>query len=248
MKLDRAALLDRLAADHALGLLPPNAARRFEHVLREQPTARAASHAWERRLARLYDVLPPVAPSSDSWTAIATRTGAPPALFRPRSPARVFTWRGLVAASVGGALLVGLVVRMAPDAVISLDDFARHEQRLPQGHVGVLTDARGLPVAVAGAPRQGTRLTLNFITRVPTPPDKALQLWVVPRGRAPFALGALPSQTANDGGRVQLELGAPADSLFADQPRLAISVEAGPIHDGGKPAAFILEGPCVPLR
>src|SRR5512133_1490187 len=74
-------LLERLAAAHALGTLRGGARRRFEHVARQSPTARAAALLWQERFAALTELQPTEAPSANVWKRIenlliAQRPGA----------------------------------------------------------------------------------------------------------------------------------------------------------------------------
>ena len=68
---DKPELLDKLAANYALGTLRGPARRRFEAMARDSVVARVAILTWQERLAGLTEIASEVAPPPYVWTRIA---------------------------------------------------------------------------------------------------------------------------------------------------------------------------------
>ena len=77
MNYDRPDLLDRLAADYALGVLRYRARARFERLCANLVPALVARQRWEDRLLPLALALAPVAPTVTVWPGIQRRIDAP---------------------------------------------------------------------------------------------------------------------------------------------------------------------------
>lgn len=243
MNYDRPDLLDKLASEYVLGTLRGRARRRFEQVMRTRPAAQAAVHAWEDRLGRLAASVAPVKPPDRVWSAISAQIG--PA---PRAAAAKSSWldwlKPVAGFAFGAALTVGLVLNN-PAQFVSVDDVAQGKQALPQSYVGLLLNDAGDPTLLASSTRQGTRLTVKFLRPV-DPAGKVLQLWALPREGAPFPVGVVTP--AKPAASTTLELSATSEKLFANVPRLAVSLEDAPAAPGAKPSApFVLSGFCVKL-
>src|ERR1700688_1792049 len=88
MKPDNAELIDRLAAEYALGTLRGPARRRFERWRLSTPFVDQRCGFWEGRLMHLAKGLTPVQPPAHVWPAILRRlnlTTRQPALRRIRA-------------------------------------------------------------------------------------------------------------------------------------------------------------------
>ena len=72
---DRAARLDALAAQYALGTLSPRARRRLAAIARTEPAVAAAITGWELRLAALAQAVPNIVPPPRAWEGIRSRLG-----------------------------------------------------------------------------------------------------------------------------------------------------------------------------
>lgn len=226
----RPELLDRLAAAHALRTLSPRAARRFEAVLRGSHEARAAVTAWQERLSQLAVSVPPVQPSPVVWQAIQQRIA--PAPQRRRQP----WWWPLLGTAFGVVMAVG-VVREQPEWV---GITPASTEAVAPAYVGILTNAANEPVVLASSLRHGKVLTLKMLKPVTPPEGQVARLWAIPSdGRAPFALGLVPS-----GNKARLALSDTSEALFAKVGRLAVSFE--PAGGGEQPGGpFVLSGHCV---
>jgi anti-sigma-K factor RskA len=250
MNYDRPELLDRLAAEYALGTLRGRARRRFEQLLLTLPSARDALQAWEERLAGLAAAVPPQRPPRRVWQAIEART-APRA--RPENAPAAPRGSGQLARLVrpalgfafGAALTAGLVLGR-PDLFTSVEDLARQQQALPQSYVGLLTAADGQPTLLVSSTRHGRRVSVKFLRAVVPPAGQVIQVWAVPKEGAPFPLGVVAP--ADPPRSASLEMSASAEQLLASVTRLAVSFEAAPVTAAAPSAPqFVLSGFCVKL-
>ena len=249
-------LLDRLAAAHALGTLRGGARRRFEHVARQSPTARAAALLWQERFAALTELQPAQAPSANVWKRIenllAAQRSTPPApqasgtLVRARRWWRSFALAGAFASVAAFAVafhLTGEVSRR--DARLAQLDAVRANlasqnaqlaaqlQARPEiEYVAVLADDRAAAsMLVTFDPARGT-LTIKRVGGYQESPDKSLQLWALPARGGPQSLGVL-----GDNPIVKLTA---AEAQVREAPALAISLEP----KGGVPGE---RGPTGPV-
>jgi anti-sigma-K factor RskA len=220
---------DALAREYVAGTLHGGARRRFETVMRESPPAAQAVKAWQERLAALAAAVPPVQPSAQLWQGLEQR------LFVAKTAAPRRWWQLLSAATVG-ALLCAVVLRLQPGWI------TEPPGDLPQSYVGLLTDAEGRPVVLAGSTRHGTQLSIKLLRPLDVPPGQVARLWALPAdGRAPFAVGVLPAS-----GKAVVTLPASAEALLSKVPRLGVTFEAD--ASGNAPRGpFVVSGHCVKM-
>ncbi|HEU0202135.1 MAG TPA: anti-sigma factor [Burkholderiaceae bacterium] len=242
MNYRRPELLDKLAAEYALGTLRGGARRRFERLLRESPAARMATGTWENQLGKLAQVVPPVEPPARVWSAIDARTQ--PGGAKTRASRWSSFWKPALGFAFGVVFTTALV-QLTPGNFVSLDGLAQREQTLPQSYVGLLLNAEGQPVVLASSTRHGTKMTVKFLRPVDVPPGKVLQLWALPKDGAAFPLGT--AATAKPPQSTSFELAGTSEKLLSNVPRLAASFEDQPAGAGAKPSEFVLSGHCVKL-
>lgn len=246
MNYERPELLDRLAAEYALGTLRGRARRRFEHLLRERPAARVAVAQWQNRLAVLTQSVPPVEAPARVWNGIESR-------IAPSRTASRRGWLDWLKPALGfalGALLTVAVVRVAPDMFVSLDELAQREQALPQSYVGLLTNADNVPHLLVSSTRHGSRVTVKSLRPWQVPAGKVAQVWALPRDRDGRDLPPLPIGLATPTappGSTHFNLSDSSEQLLTNVPRLAVSFEDAPARPGQTPAAFVFSGFCVKL-
>lgn len=221
--------LEALAREYVLGTLAGGARRRFETLLRRSPDAARAVARWQERTAHLAAGAPPLAPSPALWRSLEARLFAPAA-----HPARRPWWGWLGAASVG-ALACALVLRLA------LPAFEAPPGDLPPAYVGLLADAQGQPVVLAGATRHGTRLSVKLLRALEVPPGRVARLWALPALGAPLPLGVIPAA-----GKATLALPGSAEKLLTQVPRLGVTFE--PDTSSQVPLGpFVVSGHCVKM-
>ena len=221
-------LVDKLAAEYAVGTLGAGARRRFEQILRHDDAVRATVERWQRYLADLPALQPATAPLPEILCRVEVQLG-----WREPTPARKALWqriwqgtgfwRGATAvAAVVAAVAIGLNLRLAQqlrDAPVA-------------NAVAVLQDAQAqAAVLVTWDARTGT-LSLKRLDATPLNTEQALQLWALPPGGHPQSLGVIGHQRA-----VRLTVAQPLRQV----PALAISVEPR----GGSPNPQGPTGPVV---
>jgi anti-sigma-K factor RskA len=219
---DRRRRLELVAAEYVLGTLPRQARARLTRAALADPVVAAVIGEWERRLSGLADAAPAIAPPPRVWEAIARRlehgAGTPQAGWW----ARVAFWRAFAIASFAGLLALGfgtLVDRGQPAGAI----------------VVLLAGADAKPVLVATASRSEHALHVKAIGAIALPPDKALELWLLPDTGAPKSMGLV-----DPGRTVTLPLDTTGERFLAGAKGLAISLEPAGGSPTGAPTGPIL--------
>lgn len=247
-------LIDRLAAEHALGTLRHGARRRLEALARQHPAIQAALDTWAQRLGAIAELQPPVAPSPHVWTRIdnlvaadaqvrgwararetAAATAPAPWWARPQ-PLRWLAGMATVAAVAVG---VGSVQQLGrQEATIAALETELANKPAVQ-YVAVLVptgDAAagpGLLVTFDGDRRQ---LKLQRVSDYRESADRSLQLWALPPGAQPRSLGVLGTDTL-----VRLQA---SEADLREVPALAVSVEplGGVPSEGGPTGPVVFSG------
>jgi len=226
---DRAARLDALAAQYALGTMSPRARRRLAALARSDAGVAAAIRGWELRLAVLTEALPGVVPPPRVWAGIRSRLGlgADASAGSLQASGRWWTslalWRGLAFVGFVAALALGLVL-LAPQS-------EQADQRI----VAVLAGADAKPALIASADRGGRFLTVKAVGDVAVPAGRVLELWALPPGRDPRSLGLIPAT-----GLARIPLAAPAGATLEGIPAMAVSLEPPGGSPTGKPTGPVL--------
>lgn len=225
MNYNRPELLDRLAAEYALGLLRHRARVRFERLCAELPAALSAGQRWEERLLPLSLALAPVAPDAKRWPqiehAIAAMSGGRAAPRAPRSAARRW-WPLAVAASlIGIALIVGKLTYWSEPS---------------WQPVAVLAPANAAPLWRLERSADGTQINIRALGQITASAGKSYELWILPSGAGnPVSLGLLPRE-----GKLERRLTPAQRMLLAAARQVAVSVEPA----GGSPTG-LPTGPVV---
>jgi len=210
MNYERPELLERLSGEYVLGLLRGAARRRFDRLVDESPTARTRLQRWEDDWCALSRTLDPIQPSARVWAELRRRVlddGRAPARRTPRRIWQLAAAAGVVAA----ALIIGLVIRQQQHALQSVAVLGTDPSHL-LWQVERSTDLAALTIRTVGAVRP--------------PPDKAYELWALPRGGSPVSLGLLPTA-----GKSERSLSPSQRTAIAAADRLAVSIEP----PGGSP-------------
>ncbi|ANJ73263.1 anti-sigma factor [Ralstonia insidiosa] len=221
-------LVDKLAAEYAVGTLRAGARRRFEQWIRRHDDVRATVERWQRYLADLPTLQPATAPPPEILSRVEVQLGwrepapSPKALWQKLWQGTGF-WRGATAvAAIVAAVAVGLNLRLSEQL---------REAPIANA-VAVLQDAQAqAAVLVTWDARTGT-LSLKRLDATPLTTEQALQLWALPPGGKPKSLGVIGHQRA-----VRLTVAQPLQQV----PALAISVEPR----GGSPNPNGPTGPVV---
>jgi anti-sigma-K factor RskA len=232
-------LLDRIAAQYALGVLRGGARRRLERLAHEEPAVRAAILRWQGRLAGVAELQAAAEPVDKVWCGIEERLGWKAAETRgPRPPASAPDrgaasgwWQRLWSAPVfwrGAAAAMALVAVLAIGIGMRL---AQQGEAAPAEVIAVLNDDRAQPAMLVSWDAGARKLILRRLDHLTLSDQQVFQLWALPEGGKPQSLGVI--------GRVpQARLAA---QWPAPVPALAVSVE--PV--GGSPNADGPSGPVV---
>ncbi|CAG0988635.1 hypothetical protein BURK1_02147 [Burkholderiales bacterium] len=220
---DRRSRLDALAAEYALGTLPARSRARLDRSAREDPVVAGALREWERRLAALADGAPPIAPAPRVWTSLARRLGLDAASAAPPWWQRLAFWRPFALASFVAAFAFAVTL------------FAPRTERPVESIVVVLAGPDARPALVASAPRGDRFLAVKALAPLAVPPDRALELWLLPGQGAPRSLGLVPRE-----GVRQVRLDAPPELAFRGVDALAVSLEPAGGSPTGQPTGPVL--------
>ena len=228
-------LLDRLAAEYALGTLRGGARRRLQGLARQDATIDQALQDWQRRLEAIVELAPAQAPPSTVWQAIEEQLGlaaAPAQITRQTTAARVGAlqswfqnlnfWRGwsFVATAAAAIMLFVAIRPPAPTTQGTPGTVAQGESRI--AYVAVLNDTQSHAMMLVTWDETHSTMTLRRLVDTPLAADKSMQLWGLPTGGHPVSLGVLPTTR-----EVSMNVTGRPKSF----PALAISVEP----KGGSP-------------
>jgi anti-sigma-K factor RskA len=223
---DRRERLELLAAENALGTLPPRARARLAAIARRDPVVAAACEEWSRRIALLATALPGVNPPPRVYAAIAKRlglAGETPDTAGGGWWSRLGVWRGL--AVVGFALAVAL----------GISQMMREAPKPGETMVVVLGGADAKPALIATAARGDRFLTMKNVSDASAGAGKTFELWALPEGGKPKSLGLIPA-----GAMSRIPLSAPPDESLANVPALAVSLEPTGGSPTGQPTGPVL--------
>lgn len=230
-------LLDRMAAQYALGVLRGGARRRMEQLARQEPAVHAAIAHWQRRLAGVAELHAPAVPVEAVWCGIESRLGwkiedARPAVPAAAPRARPTGWAGWWQIPAFWRMTTAA---FAVTAVVALvGTLGRWESAPPsQGVVvAVLQSQQAQPAMLVSWDARGRALVVRRVDDLPLSAQQALQLWALPDGGKPKSLGVI--------GHAR-EARLPLDALPANVSALAVSVEP----PGGSPNPDGPSGPVV---
>ena len=248
-------LVDRLAADYAVGSLRGGARRRFEDLARRHAPVHAAALTWQARLAGLTELQAEARPSPAVWTRIdnlvraddeqramrqAREAGAAPAAENARGTG----WRSLLlwrTVAIGGVLAAVFAVQNAGEMreqySARVAQLQRELKAMPQvQYVAVLSNDQSDASMLVTFDPNNKRLTLKQVSGYAAPAGKSLQLWALPPSGAPRSLGVLGSEAVQ-------RLPA-SENEVSNVPTLAISLEplGGVPSDRGPTGPVLFKG------
>jgi anti-sigma-K factor RskA len=221
MKYQNRELLERLAAEYALGTLRGPARQRFEKLLPKNPEALEAVRRWEDRLLDLPAGVASLQPRAAVWRSIELRLGhGKRQAAKPMS--RLYRTRFALAAVIA-MLAVAITVRLTLEA--------------PPAQV----------IATIGSPQQSQwwsiavsenreQLHVTGSDAIAADAAHAYELWALPdSGAAPVSLGLMP-QT----GTRELFLNPAQRAALQQASKVAISLEPAGGSPTGAPTGQVL--------
>ena len=245
-------LIDRLAAEYALGVLRGAPRRRFERIAQRDAAVRVAIEAWQTRVHALAELGPQIAPPPSVWAAIEQRLGLAAARRTAQAKANLSAaarrdalraaprwfenlsfWRGwsIAATAVAATALVIALRPLAPQASAPSAEVAEHgPQRV--AYVAALADASSnTTMMLVMWDEKNAMMTVHRMGGHTGPSEKSEQLWGVQQDGRPVSLGVLPA-----GGTVRMKVAGMNTFL-----KLAVSMEP----KGGSPDPHGPTGPVV---
>ena len=244
-------LLDRLAAEYALGTMRGGARRRVAKALATEPAWAQAVMAWQQRLLPLDQRVAPLPAGDALWARIERQAfggRAGPVAAPAPAPGPVAAvqrwWQRLLAPVPAGALALGLVMgSLGPGLWQQLQPPpAGSETQLPESYVGVLATAEGKPGLIVSSLRRGRVVDFKQLAPVSVPAGQTLYLWSLDAKGVAQPIAALPT-----GGFVSLPLPQPAEALFQRAVELAVSLEAAGSTPAQPSGAYVYRGLCGKL-
>jgi anti-sigma-K factor RskA len=201
--------LDVLAAEHALGLLDGADRADAERRMALEPTFALAVETWQARLAAFVDETSSEHPPAEVWARIIERLGAPSNVVELRLRRSLAIWRGaaIAAAAVAATLAAALILPRPQPASSPL-------------LMAKLSGAQSVYVAMFDPVR---RQYVLAPVSVATAPGHSPELWLIPTGGKPIALGVAAFEKV-----VQLD---PRAGQAGSGATLAVSIEP----EGGSP-------------
>lgn len=214
-------------AEYVLGVLDAEARAAVAHEIASSAEAATAVAQWERKLLPLAEQVPPVPPAAHVWQRIASAT-EDSAVSRPRSPGQrtgAPLWRAIAlgASALAAALLLFVVLRPGPRLTS------------PTYLASTIQADNGAALWTATLDRPHARLIVVPATPTPLPPDRAPELWVIPAGGKPVALGMIAS-----GQPVTLTLTAAVLAQVGTNAKLAVSIEPPTGSPTGQPTGPVI--------
>ncbi|MCU7251189.1 anti-sigma factor [Pseudomonas koreensis] len=196
-----------LAADYAIGLMPPTACRRFEQLLLEDSELRAELAQWQDSLMSLIETLAEQPVPDRVWRGVTAR-------IDPQTPQRsvkrpFWSWLPVTVAACS------LVVAVTLGIIYNRDDVrfgATLRSADAQPRISIEAHANYLKVKP---------LALAKVDQ-----GRSLEMWIIPLNGKPVSLGVI-----SPGGDGKIELGTAQKALIGESITLAISLEP----EGGSP-------------
>ncbi|KOX65767.1 anti-sigma factor [Pseudomonas psychrophila] len=213
-----------LAADYAIGLMPPTARKRFEHLLLDDGALRAELARWQNHLTLLTEPLVEQPVPEHVWQAVVARI-EPQTLHVPLK--RPF-WNWLRLGAVACSLLIVLTAGLLYNR-----DSVQYQATLLSG-----TAQPGLRIEA-----HADYLKVQPLELAAVEAGRSLELWAIPVEGKPVSLGLIPSD--GDG---RITLGQSQQQLLKVPVVLAVSLEPQGGSPTGQPTGPVLyQGPLATL-
>ena len=213
-----------LAADYAIGLMPPTARRRFEHLLQGDALLRAELAHWLEHLNLLTEPLVEQPVPDRVWQAIVARI-EPQTLHVPTK--RPF-WNWLRLSALACSLLIALSVGLLYNR-----DNVQYKATL----------LSGTAQPALGIEAHADYLNVRPLELAAVDTGRSLQLWAIPVEGKPVSLGLIPRD--GDG---RIVLSQSQQQLIKVPVVLAVSLEPKGGSPTGQPTGPVLyQGPLASL-
>ena len=213
-----------LAADYAIGLMPPTARKRFEHLLQDDAPLRAELARWNTHLSQLTEPLLEQPVPDHVWQAIVAR-------IEPQTlhvPARRPFWSWVRLSALACSLLIALTVGLLYNR-----DSVQYKATLLSG-----TAQPGLSIEA-----HSDYLAVRPLELAAVDGGRSLELWAIPVEGKPVSLGLIPRD--GDG---RITLSQTQQQLIRIPVVLAVSLEPQGGSPTGQPTGPVqYQGPLASL-
>ena len=213
-----------LAADYAIGLMPPTARKRFEHLLQDDAPLRAELARWNTHLSQLTEPLVEQPVPDHVWQAIVAR-------IEPQTlhvPARRPFWSWVRLSALACSLLIALTVGLLYNR-----DSVQYKATLLSG-----TAQPALRIEA-----HADYLKVRPLELAAVDGGRSLELWAIPVEGKPVSLGLIPRD--GDG---RITLSQSQQQLIRIPVVLAVSLEPQGGSPTGQPTGPVLyQGPLASL-
>jgi anti-sigma-K factor RskA len=205
-----------LAADYAIGLMPPSARRRFEQLMLDDRGLRLELAQWQETLASLTEPVPEQPVPDHVWQAIVARIEPQQLHIPQKRPFWSWLRIGAVAATLAVAVTLGVAYHHdTAHYSATLVNASNQPSIRIQAYAGYLqVDPLNLPAA---------------------PADSSMELWAIPADGKPVSLGLMP-----DGGKGRISLNESQQKLLGAPIALAVSLEPRGGSPTGQPTGPVL--------
>ena len=186
---------------------------------------------------------PPIAPSPDTWRAIAQRTGTASSADTPESARGKppTWWQRLLMPIPVAALALGVVLGTLLPFLWQATQ-PTHKTLLPDSYVGVLATADGKPGLIVSSLRHGRAIEIKQIAAIALTETQELHLWRIDKEGRLTSIGPIPSSKF-----ARVSLPEPAEKLFFTAVELAVSIEAKGSQPANPSQPFAYRGLCGKL-
>ncbi len=178
-------------AEYVLGVLDADARAAVAHEVETSSAAAVAVDLWQRRLLPLADAIPEVTPAPYVWARIhdALQLAAPARAAQPQrrglwNNLPLWHWLGIGASALAVALLVVVMLpRTNPRAPVQAEGLAYMASTIQQDN--------GTTGWTATMDLHHARMVVVPATPVALAPGRAPELWLIPAGKNPVAVGMI---------------------------------------------------------
>ena len=167
MNYDKPELRDRLASEYVLGTLHGRARRRFQRLLKDDPSLHAVVEFWEHQLTPMASLLSAPMPTAQLWNRIAARVAPPRGAAQTGFAGWVARWlEPRLLGTLAAGLFLGLSLSLVLPPALDRGDGSDGERQLPQSYAGILNDANGHPAMLVSSRRHGRIVDIKTVRQI----------------------------------------------------------------------------------
>ncbi|MGH8214385.1 MAG: anti-sigma factor [Rhodanobacteraceae bacterium] len=223
-------------AEYVLGVLDGDARAEVEREIASDPQAAAEVEGWQRHLLPMAEDIAPVAPPENVWIRLQNMLENPAPSGRPTAPERLSAWNSLTlwrslalgAGAIAIACIIALVVlpraSVTPPAAPTAAYMA-----------SAITQDNGQVGWTATMDLQHARMVVVPATPQSLPAGHAPELWLIPAGQKPIAVGMIAT-----GAPTTLSLDPKLLARLGPTAALAVSVEPSGGSPTGQPTGPVI--------